>query len=275
MATGMKIKVHLLHCGFVEVDEALPFSTPSWNPLIYTLIFRSKKNKVWLPVSAYLIEHPKGLVLIDTGWHTDVRVKQFEHLGLAHWLINKAKLPKGKAIHEQLAQLGYQPSDIDFVILSHLHTDHVSGLELVEDAKRIYVSDIEWQEAHNKPIRYVPTMWKDIPVETFSFSQTGIGPEGLSYDLFKDGTLVFVNTPAQTRGLTTTIVNNNGNFLLLTSDMEYQKKTVDPKSNASAQGKLSKFRKSLQWVASQSEKPNCLKVLANHDRTLKPSVFVL
>ncbi|MGG0537711.1 MBL fold metallo-hydrolase [Priestia aryabhattai] len=34
-----------------------------------------------LPVSTYLIEHPKGLVLIDTGWHTDMRDEQVKILG--------------------------------------------------------------------------------------------------------------------------------------------------------------------------------------------------
>ena len=76
-----KIKIHVLHCGQVKVDCTLPFRKKTRNPISYTGLFRSKKHQLLLPVSAYLIEHPKGLVLIDTGWHTDVRINQ---IGRAH-----------------------------------------------------------------------------------------------------------------------------------------------------------------------------------------------
>ena len=33
-------------------------------------------KKIWVPVSSYLIEHPKGLVLVDTGWHEEIRLNQ-------------------------------------------------------------------------------------------------------------------------------------------------------------------------------------------------------
>ena len=119
------IKIHILHCGQVIVDSALAFSNKSWNPLAFTGILRSKKHLLTLPVSAYLIEHPKGLILVDTGWHTDVRVNQFKYLGLLYF-VNKANLPAGEAIHEQLEQLGYKPSDVDHLILTHIDCAQLS-----------------------------------------------------------------------------------------------------------------------------------------------------
>ena len=73
------IKLHVIHCGQVQVDIALPFMQKALNPVAYTRLFRSKKHKVILPVSAYLIEHPKELILIDTGWHTDLRSDQIKN----------------------------------------------------------------------------------------------------------------------------------------------------------------------------------------------------
>ncbi|MFK4302873.1 hypothetical protein ABH892_002993 [Paenibacillus sp. RC254] len=75
------IKVHILHCGQVQVDIAVPFRQKPWNPLAATGIFRLKKHQITLPVSCYLIEHPKGLVLIDTGWHTALRGDQIKYMG--------------------------------------------------------------------------------------------------------------------------------------------------------------------------------------------------
>ncbi|UXR70340.1 MULTISPECIES: hypothetical protein [unclassified Staphylococcus] len=54
------IKIHVLHTGEVIVDEALPFGYESNRPLAWTGLFRSKKHQISIPVSVYLVEHPKG-----------------------------------------------------------------------------------------------------------------------------------------------------------------------------------------------------------------------
>ena len=60
------IKVHIFHTGSVCVDDAIPHG--SNNPFAVLGLFRKKEHRKTLPVSCYLIEHPKGRVLIDTGW---------------------------------------------------------------------------------------------------------------------------------------------------------------------------------------------------------------
>ncbi len=110
-----------------------------------------KKDRLWLPVSSYFIEHPKGKLLVDCGWHRDMspdgvfdKMAQIRSLGSrALYLVNQGKLEKGKAADEQLMVLGIKPSDLDYVLLSHLDCDHVNGLGLVKDAKHILVSGDE------------------------------------------------------------------------------------------------------------------------------------
>lgn len=63
-----KMVLHIFHTRKVRVDQAIPLHEP--NPLAVTGLFRSKKKQMVLPVSAYLIDHPKGKILIDTGWDT-------------------------------------------------------------------------------------------------------------------------------------------------------------------------------------------------------------
>lgn len=52
------IKLHIFHTGKVRVDVAIPYKER--NPLAVTGIFRGNDKKIELPVSCYLIEHPKG-----------------------------------------------------------------------------------------------------------------------------------------------------------------------------------------------------------------------
>ena len=95
-------------------------------------------------------------------------------MGVGHFLINQGILPKGESITEQLEKLGIFPQDLDFVIMTHLHTDHASGLRQLKDAKKIIVSKDELQDTKNFPIRYVKSMWDGINFETFDFDDTGV-----------------------------------------------------------------------------------------------------
>lgn len=55
------IKVYELNCGQVGVDPAVPDRSISRNTIAYTGLFRSAKRRIWLPVKAFFIVHPKGI----------------------------------------------------------------------------------------------------------------------------------------------------------------------------------------------------------------------
>lgn len=264
------IKIHVLECGQVQVDKALPFHENSLNPIAFTGIFRPKKHQLTLPVFAFLIEHPKGLVLIDTGWHTDVRVDQIRHLGRLHYMINKAILPAGQAISEQLEQRGIKPQDLDYVILSHLHSDHASGLKLVRDAKNIMVSEPEWKAAQKDKLRYIHHMWDGITVKAFPLTPSEYGPVHQSFDLFGDNSVVFVHVPGHCPGLIATIIQRNGKFVLLTGDSGYAKKSWEQMIHPGVSGNKKQTIASLQWIKKLSQQPNCIEVLATHDPEVNP-----
>lgn len=266
------IKVHLIHCGRVCVDRALPFQEKSLNPLAFMGIGRGQDKKLWLPVSVYFIEHPKGKVLIDTSWHTDVRIDAKKHLGRLRYRINQPDLPAGEAVHERLAALGVLPQDLDYVILSHLHDDHASGLPLVKQAKQILVSDVEWLYARDSKLTYVRTMWRDVPnIATFSFNQSA---EGLpAFDLFGDGSMVFVQTKGHTQGLASTIISGKTGKLLLCSDVGYAAKSWQQMILPGVQHNKADTIRSLQWVQQFAQRPDCLAIWANHDTELRPQVL--
>jgi glyoxylase-like metal-dependent hydrolase (beta-lactamase superfamily II) len=264
------IKIHILHCGQVQVDTAILFNQNAVIPLAYTGIFRSRKYQVIVPVSVYLIEHPKGLILIDTGWHTDMRGNQLRILGPLHYMINKPILPEGQAVSEQLSKRGIKPSDIDYVFISHFHTDHISGLKLVSSARSIMTSEEELTRAQRDRLRYVHHMWKGVNIETFHMSPSGYGPCHRSFDLFGDDSVVFVHVPGHTPGLTATLIKGNGKFVLLTSDCGYGRKSWEQMILPGVVVNRKQFIESLLWVGNMAKESNCLEVVANHDTEIVP-----
>lgn len=269
-----KIEIHILHCGQVQVDEAIPFKEKTLNPLALAGLFRSQKHQLLLPVSAYLIKHPKGLVLIDTGWHTDVRENQKKYIGWPHYKAFKAILPENQAINEQLALMGILPKDIDCVVISHLDTDHVSGLHLVKEAKNILVSQQE-MDAASRNFRYISKMWKGTKIRPFQFQQTGIGTQESSFDLFGDGTVELIHTPGHSKGLITTKIEKNDKFVILASDCGYAKKSWEDMIMPGIYFDKTIMIDSLQWVRKMSLSANCIEVIANHDPDVKPHIIEL
>lgn len=272
------IKIHILHCGQVKVDIGTPFKQKTLNPVAYAGICRSKKYQVILPVSAYLIEHPKGLVLVDTGWHTAMRgsksdlIKQTGHI---HYKASKAILPKGQAISEQLSVLGIKQEDIKYIVLSHLDTDHVSGLKLVERAQNILASPYEWSSANKLGLRYKPQMWKGINIGTIQFQNSGIGPQGLSFDLFGDGRIELIHAPGHSKGGIVTKIENNGKYVLLTGDCGYATKSWKEMILPGLYYNKKIMVNSLLWVQQMAASPNCVKALATHDPNIEPHIIEL
>ncbi len=109
-----------------------------------------------LPVHAFAVEHPEGVCLFDTGqtaraarggyhprWHPFLRLARFE-------------LEPKDEVASQL-----DPRTVRWVVLSHLHTDHVGGLPAFTHAT-VLVSRVEWERAQGLRGRlrgYIPQHW--------------------------------------------------------------------------------------------------------------------
>ncbi len=271
----MKIKIHVFHTGTVGVDPAVPFRDTSKNPIAYTGIFQNPKRRIWLPVSAYLIEHPKGMVLVDTGWHRDVRTNPKKHMSWKLHFASKAKLPKGEAIDEQLLELGIKPQDLDYVFLSHMDVDHISGVGLVKDAKQILVSKEELDAANKGEIRYSNRLFKDVNIDTFEMESSKYGPFKRSYDVFGDETVLMIDIAGHSKGTVATLIQNNGKFVLLTADCGYAKDSWESMRLPGPVSDKNKMIKTLQWVRDMDHDENCIKVIANHDPEIKPQTIEL
>lgn len=101
---------------------------------------------IYSPMIAVLIRHPQlGNVLYDTGnspfYNTEYSAEELETYPIDTFV----------SIEEALAQKGLSPADIDVLILSHLHFDHVGGLRYFQGTKAIknvLVADADLREAY-------------------------------------------------------------------------------------------------------------------------------
>jgi glyoxylase-like metal-dependent hydrolase (beta-lactamase superfamily II) len=165
-----------------------------------------------LPVNVFLVHHPAGLCLFDTGqtalaaapgyhprWHPFLRLARFE-------------LEAEDEIGAQFVRSGIDPGDVRWVVLSHLHTDHVGGVGSFSRAE-VIVSAREWERAKGLSGRlrgYVPQHWPLAEPELVDLAGPPIGPFAGSYDVAGDGSLVVVLTPGHTPGHVSLVVRDGG-----------------------------------------------------------------
>ena len=192
------------------------------------------------------------------------------------YLVNQGKIEKGAAVDEQLSKLGLKPSDLDYVLLTHLDCDHANGLSLVKDAKKILVSadEVACAKKHSA-VRYKSKWWKGVNLTEFEWNDTE-GPVGKSYDLFGDESIELINIPGHADGLfAVKIKNDQGKYVLLFSDGGYAEKSWKKMITSGISLDKKSQKKSLEWIREQSMDENCLESLANHDPDVIPHTILL
>ena len=247
------------------MDPAVPDRGVSANPIAYTGLFRSPKRRIWLPVKAFLIEHPKGSILVDTGWDSAVRTDPVRTLTWPLWCTSKPRLPQGAAVDEQLQALGMKIQDLDYVLMTHMDIDHDSGLRLVKDAKRILVSPQEWTAFHAGGVRYAKRPWRGIAVGRMPLQEDPVAPFKESWDVFADGSVKVLLTPGHTAGSVSIRVAGKNGFVLIVGDTGYNRRSWETLCLPGPVQNKQKLHEALAWVAQMRKDPRCLAVLAAHD----------
>ncbi len=106
--------------------------------------------KLTFAATAFLLEHPRfGYMLVDSGY-TD-RFFQETRRGWARlyrW-ITPVSLSGQGSIAQQLEKLGIHPREIQHILITHFHADHVGGLRDFS-AARFYASEKAWQDVRGR-----------------------------------------------------------------------------------------------------------------------------
>jgi N-acyl homoserine lactone hydrolase len=166
-----------------------------------------------LPCPSFLIEHPKGLVLFDTGCNPKI----IDDAG-GYWGEVAKSLPikwsKTDTLDKQIQGVGYKPSDVKYVILSHSHLDHSGGLTYFPKAKFL-VGARELQYAYwpDPDRRWAFVLDDFVPTRGYDWLELD-----RDLDLFGDGALQFLYTPGHTPGECSLLVNLPNRTYLLTGD---------------------------------------------------------
>ena len=217
----MTIHIHPISTGRV----ALRPSQERRGPLGPLGVLLDRGWTEWRPIFAWLIDHPEGPILVDTGETAAVMRPGY----LPRWhpffrLSVRFDITPEQEIGPRLRALGYAPGDLRCVVLTHLHTDHAGGLAHVAGCPTLVSLD-ELAAARGPAGRlrgYLPHRWpSDFSPQPIGFAPMALGPfqEGLA--LTRAGDVVVVPTPGHTRGHVSVVVRRDGLNILIAGDTSY------------------------------------------------------
>lgn len=188
-------RVFAVHCG----GESSPMG-------IYDPLAEDGDRIVYGPYLFFVVEHPRGRVLFDTGMHP-----RWRRPGTPP----RIEVGEDDDVVSRLAALGLAPEEIDHVVVSHLHYDHAGGLScfrsvpvwVQEDELRFARRPAVYQrEAYDREDFGHPLRWHELTGE---------------HDLFGDGSVRMLPTPGHTPGHQSLCVELASGLHVLAADASY------------------------------------------------------
>ncbi len=204
------------------------------------------------PVPAYLIEHPKGKVLFDTG------------LGERYRKTPETMMPENKFGLQTLADMeiaarlrgaDIDPASINWIVNSHLHADHCGGNPQIPNATIIVQRrEFEAAEETDNPALYHASEYDPgHPVKKIDGE----------YDLFGDGTIRIIPTYGHTPGHQSVIVTLPKGEVLLAADCCYTEANLQRRAMPQFSWDIGEGLKTLDRLKDMEAKG--VRILFGHD----------
>ena len=185
------------------------------------LMLGGTMDPITIPAPCYLIEHPKGLVLFDTGCSPRI----IDDLGYVGGVFQAGQVnyPRDRTLDNQIRGLGYKLDDVKYVVVSHLHFDHSGGLYLFPKARFLVMANelryAYWPDPHQ---RFFFVLGDLLPTREFNWLEL----DG-DFDLFGDGSLQMLKTPGHTPGECSLFVRLPNRKIVLTGDTAHLRAAVE------------------------------------------------
>ena len=191
--------------------------------LLNTLIDRQWTQP--LPIYAFAIEHPEGVIVVDTG--ETARVSEPGYFPrwqpFFRFAVHESVEPE-QEIGPQLRRLGIELGDVRLLVMTHLHTDHAGGLHhfpdheiLVSRRELSYASGLRGR-LRGYPNKRWPSWFDPTPVD---LEPTPVGPFPASLTLTDAGDVTLVEVPGHSPGQLAVLVDEGDHTVFIAGDSSY------------------------------------------------------
>jgi glyoxylase-like metal-dependent hydrolase (beta-lactamase superfamily II) len=228
--------------------------------------FRDKRE---FTVSAVLVRHPQGDLLIDTGFGRDIDEK---FALMPFWFRAVTNYTKLEPAAAQLDHAGYDRTRLRAIVLTHAHWDHASAIGEFPDTP-VWVDARERKFiADNSFAARVAHSIQGVRYETYQFNKGPYLGFPASNDVYGDGSVVIVPAPGHTPGSVILFVTlPSRKRYALVGDATWQQEGIRYReerpwfTRMSADGDASAARETLRRMSAIAERYPDLVIVPAHD----------
>ena len=285
--------------GLKPTDQVIKRVTPimtGWGEAHREHRYGSRLPQLWwvltsrswgrIPLLAFVIEHKHGLVLFDAGMDPATTTDpNYISSPIGRFLLKRLfrfHITPDDALGNQLQMHGFNPSNVQKVVVSHLHWDHIGGISDVPRAELI-VSRDEWHQLSKKHperdwilkehIEVPGAKWH--PIDFAPTNDPLLEPFGGAFDVMDDGSMMLVPTPGHTPGSLSMLVRSAGvPPLLFVGDLTYSGDLL-MKDQVPGIGDAKRLQTSYEKVRNLKAQLPDLVILPSHDYSSLESLQTL
>lgn len=222
------IKIHCLTTGWVQIKVHHQLARFMARPARVLDVLTDRQWSPHLPIGCWLIEHPEGLIMVDTGessrandpgyqpwWHPFMR------------FCERRDVKPEEEVGALLRSKGFDPLKIDTVVMTHMHGDHAGGIPNFPNS-RFVLSEVEKRaiEARDAVLNgylrmHYPAWFKP---DGISFADGPFESFEASHKLTADGKVRLVPTPGHTMGHLCVVVDRGDHYVLIGGDASYDER---------------------------------------------------
>ena len=185
-------------------------------------------------------------------------------------LFKELRMEAEDALPGQLRRMGIDAGDVKTVVMTHLHSDHASGIAEFPGATFV-LSSAEWEAAAKgrETDGYIKRQYDHaFDYRTLDFE----GPDtdsfasfGRGFDLFGDGSVRMVFTPGHTHGHCSVVLRLKDREALIAGDAAYTMKTIEESHLPFKMADEHRFRRSLKEIQRYIEQTPDAVIIPGHD----------
>ena len=191
------LRLYIFDCGVIEGIDLARFN------------FKNEElAETRMAIPCYLVAHPKGTLMWDVGAIPDTAIKG------DGTPVTQGFFRVTKTLKSQLAEIGYAPSDITYLALSHYHVDHIANSnEFAGSTWLVRQVERDTMFADPPPRGIVPLDPKNFS-ELKNAKTTIITTD--EFDVFGDGKVIIKSAPGHTPGHQVLVLKlaKSGNVML-------------------------------------------------------------
>lgn len=202
----MSVRLFAFTCGWLEAS--------------LELFLCGEPGRLRVPVPSYLIEHPKGRVVFDTGLHPTTQTDADARLGYLAKIF-QVEYRAGEELPARLEETDTAPDRVDLMVNSHLHFDHAGGNELLPNARWV-VQRREWEAARDPDVGEAA----GLHAIDWDHGHDKLLADG-ELDVFGDGSVVCLPTWGHTPGHQSLRVELASGPVILAGDACYLRRSLE------------------------------------------------